>query len=102
LKAKASGERLQKVFASVLKGSEVETRQRRADQQQEYQNLMLEATRGNQQALRALQERGLIQNDRLRQTLSGLGKDDWAVTAFDRRTRKAELRVQGRHLTVTV
>lgn len=44
----------------------------------------------------------LIQNDRLRQTLSGLGKDDWAVTAFDRRTRKAELRVQGRHLTVTV
>lgn len=64
LKAKASGERLQKVFASVLKGSEVETRQRRADQQQEYQNLMLQATQGNQQAMRELQRQGLWQNDR--------------------------------------
>ena len=64
MKAWQSGDRLQKVFASVLKGSEIETRQRRADQQQEYQNLMLEATRGNQQAMRRLQELGLQQNDR--------------------------------------
>jgi hypothetical protein len=39
---------------------------------------------------------------RLRETLSRLDRAEWAVERFDRKTRRADLRVQNRRLSVTV
>lgn len=44
----------------------------------------------------------LVKNKELKKLLSGLSEDDWQIRSFDRKTKKAELRVQNRYITVGV
>ena len=44
----------------------------------------------------------LVKSKELKQLLTDLPLEDWQIKSFDRKTRKAELRVQNRYITVGV
>jgi hypothetical protein len=44
----------------------------------------------------------LVKSKELKQLLTDLPLEDWQIKSFDRKTRKVELRVQNRYITVGV